>query len=148
MNKKNLNWIFVTTWMILIFFFSHQPGDVSSENNKLVIYLFNLLGVDLNSMLGEFSDFIIRKLAHLTEYFILYLLIIRSINYEKFKYENLYIALIYVFLYAASDEVHQAFIPNRGPAFRDVLIDTSGGLVAMFVYCLCIRANHKAKIKH
>lgn len=147
MNKKYLNWVFVISWMILIFLFSHQPGDVSNENNKLVIYLFNLLGFDLDSMLGEFSDFIIRKLAHLTEYFILYLLIIRSMNYEKFKYENLYIALIYVFLYAASDEVHQAFIPNRGPAFKDVLIDTSGAIVALFAYYLCVKANHKAKVK-
>ena len=62
---------------------------------------------------------------------------------KSFKKENIYIALIYVFFYAASDEIHQAFVPNRGPAVRDVMIDTSGGIFAMLVYYLRTKINHK-----
>jgi len=36
-------------------------------------------------------------------------------------------ALGVVFLYAISDEVHQAFVPTRQASTADVLIDTLGG---------------------
>ena len=37
-------------------------------------------------------------------------------------------------LYAASDELHQLFIPGRSGEVRDVLIDTSGGAVGAMIY--------------
>jgi len=43
-------------------------------------------------------------------------------------------ALLFVFLYASSDEFHQSFIPGRGPAFTDVLIDTAGGLTGIILF--------------
>ena len=134
MKKKYIDWILVIGWMMLIFIFSRQVGKVSNENNKFVIYIFNLLGLDLNSILGTLSDFIVRKAGHFTEYFILYVLLYRAINRKKdmgvkvFSY-----SLLIVFLYACSDEFHQAFVPGRGPAFRDVLIDTCAGLIALLI---------------
>ncbi|MBZ9684888.1 VanZ family protein [Clostridium estertheticum] len=139
MKKKYINWLLVIGWMIIIFLFSSQPGEVSSENNKFVIYVFKLVGLDLNSILGTLSDFIVRKAAHFTEYFILYILLYRAINTKKngdFKVFTL--SLLMVFLYACSDEFHQAFVPGRGPAFRDVLVDTCGGLTAFLTIYICV----------
>lgn len=121
--------------MAVIFTFSSQPGDVSEEQSKLVIYVFNLLGLNLNTMLGEFSNFIVRKGAHFTEYFILCMLTYNAIK-DDFKIDKtLILSVMVVFLYACSDEFHQSFVPGRGPAFRDVLIDTSGGITAAgFLY--------------
>ena len=80
------------------------------------------------------SDFIVRKAAHFTEYFILFILLYRAINKKKDAEIKVYIlAILIVFLYASSDEFHQAFVPGRGPAFRDVLVDTSGGLTAFLL---------------
>ena len=144
MKKKRKEWILVIGWMVLIFLFSSQPGEVSSGNNKFVIYLFNLLGLDLNSIFGTLSDFIVRKAAHCTEYFILFILLYRAIRGEKnagakgFTY-----AIVIVFLYACSDEFHQAFVPGRGPAFRDVMIDTCGGLTAFLIMYVCVTLKKK-----
>ena len=138
MKKKHKEWILVLGWMVLIFLFSSQPGEVSSGNNKFVIYLFNLLGLDLNSIFGTLSDFLVRKAAHFTEYFILFILLYRAIRVEKnagikaFTY-----SILIVFLYACSDEFHQAFVPGRGPAFRDVMVDTCGGLTAFLIMYIC-----------
>lgn len=138
MKKNHMNWILVIGWMILIFLFSSQAGEVSNENNKFVIYVFNLIGLDLNSMLGTLSDFIVRKAAHFTEYFILYVLLYRAINTKKnADIKNFLWTIIIVFLYACSDEFHQAFVPGRGPAFRDVLVDTCGGLTAFLIMYSC-----------
>lgn len=133
MNKKRINLAALILWMIVIFVFSQMPGQLSDENSRFVIYIFNLLGLNLNSAFGDFANFIVRKGAHFTEYFILYMLLLNVLR-EKFNWSK---ALIYslagVFLYACTDEFHQSFVPGRGPAFRDVLIDTSGGLVALTV---------------
>ncbi|MCB2357276.1 VanZ family protein [Clostridium estertheticum] len=136
MRKKHLNWILVIGWMIIIFIFSSQVGEVSNENNKFVIYVFNLLGLNLNNIFGTLSDFIVRKASHFTEYFILYMLIYRAMNKSKKIDMKIFIAsILIVFLYACSDEFHQSFVPGRGPAFRDVMVDTCGGLTAfLFIY--------------
>ena len=138
MKKKHIDWILVIGWMVLIFLFSSQVGEVSSGNNKFVVSVFNLLGLDLNSIFGTLSDFIVRKAAHFTEYFILYFLLYRAINTKKNLDIKVFIKVILiVFLYACSDEFHQAFVPGRGPAFRDVLIDTCGGLTAFLTMYIC-----------
>lgn len=44
----------------------------------------------------------------------------------------MWLSVLISFLYAVSDEYHQSFVPGRGPAFRDVLIDTIGASFALF----------------
>lgn len=148
MKKKNIDWLLVLGWMILIFVFSNQPGEVSSENNKFVIQVFKLLGLDLNSILGTLSDFIVRKAAHFTEYFILYMLLYRAINTKKnWNFKVFVWSLVIVFLYACSDEFHQAFVPGRGPAFRDVMVDTCGGLMAFLFLYIRVTLKKRPAIK-
>jgi VanZ family protein len=136
MKKKYLKWLYVIAWMIIIFIFSSQPGDESDKNSKLVLYVFNALGLDLNTAFGNLANFIVRKAAHFTEYFILYLLIFNALRENLSFRKVLTLSIITVFFYSASDEFHQSFVPGRGPSFRDVLIDTSGGLFALIVVYL------------
>ncbi|MCB2291731.1 VanZ family protein [Clostridium sp. CS001] len=139
MKKKHIDWILVIGWMVVIFIFSSQVGEVSKENNKIVIYLLNLLGIDLNSIFGVLGDFIVRKAAHFTEYFILYILLYRAISRKANTGIKSFIwAIVIVFFYACSDEFHQAFVPGRGPAFRDVLVDTCGGLTGFLITYICV----------
>ncbi|MGH4050239.1 MAG: VanZ family protein [Clostridium sp.] len=147
MKLKHIDWILVIGWMVLIFLFSSQPGEVSSGNNKFVIYMFNLLGLDLNNIFGTMSDFIVRKAAHCTEYFILYILLYRAIKADKDASIKVFISsILIIFLYACSDEFHQSFVPGRGPAFRDVMVDTCGGLLAFLVmYISAIKKSSSLK---
>lgn len=57
------------------------------------------------------------------------------IDYLSFR-RVLFYALLGVFLYACTDELHQAFVPGRACAFTDVLIDTSGGALAMVLIAM------------
>lgn len=133
MKNKKIKWFLVIVWMLIIFIFSSQPGDTSEETSKLVIYIFNLLGLNLNSVFGTLADFVVRKCAHFSEYFILYMLIYNALKENISFKKALILSLFGVFLYASSDEFHQSFVPGRGPAFRDVLIDTSGGLLGLII---------------
>ena len=73
-------------------------------------------------------DYFLRKAAHVTEYFILTLLLYRAFN-GSFKINRkrifLYSACCSI-LYAASDEIHQYFVLGRHCALGDVLIDSLG----------------------
>ncbi|ERI91701.1 VanZ-like protein [Clostridiales bacterium oral taxon 876 str. F0540] len=136
MKRKNIKWLLVVVWMIVIFVFSSMNGDSSDEKSKFVIYIFNLLGLNLDGIFGTLADFIVRKCAHFTEYFILYMLLYNALR-ENFNFKKaLLFSIIGVFLYASSDEFHQSFVPGRGPSFRDVCIDTSGGLLASVILYL------------
>ena len=131
-NKKMISWIILILWMGIIFFMSHQPGEISSSQSDLVLKLFKFIGVELNAYFGELATFIIRKAAHFSEYMILFLLAYNVSRYYKNKNFKLYL-IIFVFLYASSDEFHQYFIPGRSMAFKDVLIDTSGGIFGYII---------------
>ncbi|WP_066896334.1 VanZ family protein [Clostridium nigeriense] len=142
-NKKIISWVLLIGWMLIIFFMSHQPGDVSSSQSDLVLKLFRVIGIELNDYFGELATFIVRKTAHFSEYMILFILAYNvTRNYNNDRKIKLYL-IILVFLYACSDEFHQYFIPGRSMAFKDVLIDTSGGILGYIIITLF----EKIKIK-
>jgi VanZ family protein len=83
-----------------------------------------------------------RKTCHLTEYAILAWLFWRAIRKpvkqdpRPWLWTEAGLALAIVFLYAAGDELHQAFVPSRTAQISDVLIDTCGGAVALLLLWL------------
>jgi VanZ family protein len=139
--KKNIRIILVVIWMALIFYFSSMPAAVSSQKSDFVIKIFELLGLDLNSILGSMADFVVRKAGHFTEYFILFLLWF-NVLFEKIKLRKaIGYSLAAVFLYACTDEFHQLFVPGRAGRFTDVLIDFSGGCLGAAVRYLKLRTK-------
>lgn len=135
-NKKIIAWGLLVFWMILIFFMSHQPGEVSSSQSDLILKLFSLVGIELNEYFGELATFVVRKTAHFSEYMILYLLAYNLLRfYVNNRRTRLYL-IGFVFLYACSDELHQYFIPGRVMAFKDVMIDTTGGVIGFIIASL------------
>ena len=143
-----LGWIALLFWIGLIFYMSNQPGDISSKQSGLVLKLFQMLGIDLNKELGELATFIVRKTAHFTEYFILYLLTVNVMKYYLDIKRAILYAVIFSIFYACTDEIHQYFIPGRAMAFKDVLIDSSGALVAMIIVIINLKMSINKKSKN
>lgn len=143
MKKKVFRWLAVAIWCGVIFFFSQQNGQESGNTSELVKKLFLLVGIDVNSILGEMATLIIRKGAHFTEYFILYLLTFNALENNLKLKRRLAGALIFTAFYAATDEIHQYFVPGRACALKDVLIDSSGGLLACMI--MYLRHNKSEK---
>jgi VanZ family protein len=143
MVKRILKWSLVIVFMITIFMFSSEPAVQSEEKSKFVIYFLNILGINIESAFGSLADFIVRKAAHFTEYFILYILIFNALHNDLNKKTALFYSLILVFLYASTDEYHQLFIPGRSGRLRDILIDTSGGTLGLILMKLL---SHPKKV--
>lgn len=81
-------------------------------------------------------DLILRKAAHLTEYFILAWLSFRACkNTFSFGFfYQLFVPGLFSVFYAITDEIHQAYVPTRGPSIGDVLIDSTG----VIIFCLLV----------
>ncbi|OGS20592.1 MAG: hypothetical protein A2252_00920 [Elusimicrobia bacterium RIFOXYA2_FULL_39_19] len=118
LNTPLFLWLQVVLWCAIIFTLSHIPS--------LRIEAFGIW------------DFFLRKLAHITEFGILFGLIYRALKRSTKWYNQhnlsrlLFWSAFLSFIYAVSDEFHQLFIPGRTPAVLDVLIDSTGILI-MFV---------------
>ena len=128
---KKLSVILVIIWMIVIFSFSNSSGTASSEeSNAIVLFIINLIHYngDINIL-----EFIIRKLAHFTEYFVLGILVINACKYNSVK-DIIKLSILICLLYACSDEIHQLFIKGREGKIFDVCIDTLGSLTGIFTY--------------
>jgi VanZ family protein len=135
-------WLPVLVWMTLIF---SASADTQSYRHSgalfepLLRWLFPHLSPEMIATLHH----LFRKTCHLTEYAVLALLFWRAINRpvagdpRPWNWAEAGLALSLVFAYAASDELHQAFVPNRTPLVSDVMIDTSGGAAALLLLWVC-----------
>ena len=142
-HKKMIAWVLLISWMIIIFLMSHQPGDISSNQSELVLKIFSFIGIELNDYFGELATFIVRKVAHFSEYMILFLLAYNVTRYYINTRKVKLFLIIFVFIYACTDEIHQYFIPGRSMAFKDVLIDTSGGVFGYIIKDIISRIKFK-----
>ena len=124
----------LSLWMAVIFFLSHQNGHDSSETSGILLELLKLLGIGPGSSVQGALSYLVRKAGHFTEYLILAIFFLRTRKGRGSSGRSALYALLFVFLYASSDEFHQSFIPGRGPAFSDVLIDTAGGLTGIILF--------------
>ena len=126
----------VAAWMAVIFTFS---TDAFSEAHTTPI-----IGPLLSTLFPNLSPghlvnvaMLVRKLGHLSEYFILALLLRRAFDDQAVaqpeKHRAFYTVLIAT-LYAISDEWHQSFVPSRTSSAQDVLIDAIGAICGVCVY--------------
>ena len=125
MNKKKLiKWIFLLSWMTIIFLFSAEPNSGTVTHGIIERIIPSLKGKEI----VETINFVIRKSAHIMEYLILTYLIYSLLKEYKYKERNrILLSILFCFLYSITDEIHQIYVPGRSGVFKDCLIDTIGG---------------------
>lgn len=121
-------WLPVVVWAILIFVMStsHFGADQTAAWIEPILHW---LIPSASPDAVRTMHFWIRKLAHFTEYGILFLLLIRGPLRG-----HAVVALIACALYALLDEGHQSFVPNRTASLYDVALDCSGALFSNFMH--------------
>ena len=133
MSKKKFKWALLVFFMIFIFYMSSKPAAESNVTSEWVIKILKIVKLDLDTWFGSVANFIVRKIAHFSEYFILSIISYATLREDENRKKSAIYAIIICFLYACSDEIHQYFVPGRAMLFTDVLIDTSGGICAMAI---------------
>ena len=143
--KKYINIILLILWMIIIFILSNDTGSVSSsKSDGIANYISNIISfIDKDLLI-----FIIRKLAHITEYLILGILFLNVLkDYNIINTKLVIITILFCFSFAISDEVHQLFIQNRSGKITDILIDTLGSSIGVIIYYLILKRKKYKSVK-
>lgn len=151
--KRTILLILIITLCTIIFCFSNQPADESSNTSggfiKFIIEI-NPFTANLEETkkleLQENLQHIVRKGAHFSIYTVLGLLLMTFINtYNLRLSQKVLISFITGVTYAVTDEVHQYFVPGRSCEFRDVCIDGSGVLLGIILVSFIIVIFNKIK---
>lgn len=137
-------WWPAIVWAVVISSFS--TGAFTSEHTSrfIVPFLHWLLPRATPETLSAIHH-VIRKCGHVTEYFVFSLLVLKGLRAggREFGLSLAVIAVLIVAAYAALDEYHQSFVPGRGAAVSDVLLDTAGGAAAQLVMAIFVRLKRR-----
>ena len=149
---KPLSFLPALLMMYIIFSFSAQPGEVSGNLSYQISYEIvetksELLSENLSSeeiaYKADGIHYYVRKAAHMTEYFPLYVYGVRGIWL-------MILAGIVCVGFAGLDEYHQSFVDARTPAVKDVGIDSMGafiGILLVQAFCWSVLNNPNKKKK-
>ena len=121
--QKYEKYVSLVIWLLAIFYFSSKSLDFVA--------------------LVDIWEVIIRKIVHMFEFAVLAYLIFRILGQTEKRHVNwnLFWTLAFTVLYAFSDEYHQSLTPGRVASYKDVLIDSVGALVA--IWLLYLDYHHK-----
>ncbi len=140
---KPLSFLPAILLMYMIFSFSAQDGNVSSsvsyQASEAIVKTADFV-FDLQLEPWQIDNYAVRingptrKLAHMTEYFLLAI----AVSFPLYVY-GLRGILLVIFAgiicvgFAAGDEYHQSFVAGRAPSVKDVGIDSVGVLIGIIV---------------
>jgi VanZ family protein len=143
-------WLPAVVWLGVIFFGSTDLMSAEHTSRILVPFLLWLKpNITIETVL--LIQFLVRKAAHLIEYAILAMVVWRAIcrgTNLKMKMSALCVSVwLAATLVAAADEYHQSFVPSRGAAWGDVLVDSGGAIFGLLIsHSLARRGNRKSQI--
>ena len=141
MKRKIIFALLALTVAIVIFWFSNQSARESQAQSTGFIYLF--LSRFLSDGISSKLSYLVRKCAHFCVYALLGGFVCGSLAENKSFFRIFCISQIICMFYAATDEIHQYFIPGRACRLSDVALDSLGsacGIVIMlFVFFLIYR---------
>lgn len=150
--KKRLlfYWVIPIAIATIIFYFSAQPAEVSTASSQsvgdwLLSPFRQLFGASF-TFTAEMIDFYLRKLAHFLSFSALGGSLYHAISATFIKKKNLgIISALLGLCYAASDELHQFFVPGRSCRMEDVILDFAGVYFGILLVYLAHRILRKKR---
>jgi VanZ family protein len=142
--RRFKNWFPVIAWAAVIFLFSTETFSSDNTASWFAPWLHWTFPTWSNDSI-ELAHTVIRKLGHVSEYFIFALLLLRALHAEMNVIpgaRRIFVGIGLLTFYAMSDESHQVFVPGRTPTPTDVLIDICGGLAG--ILCFLFWTSRKA----
>lgn len=122
--KKKYVWLTLAfVYCIAIYITTASPASTGGNTLSIIADIFNLSEEQARTV-----NVLFRKLVHLSAFGGLAVLFFNSFEKRRF-----FLAWICTTVYAATDELHQAFLPNRTGSVVDVGIDSIGALIALFI---------------
>ena len=103
---------------------------------KVASKVINIPKANIDKPGIKFSElnFYVRKNAHFFQYFILSILLCTTLREIKlYKTSEVFLLLFLLLLFPVIDEFIQKYVPGRTSNIFDIIIDFSGGILAMLI---------------
>ena len=128
-------WAPAALWAAVVLSASGEPLAASNTGVWLQRLVTAVTGSPLRAETFELVHFLIRKLAHLTEYGIFGALAFRAYRgvHPGWSRSWSIAAIVTAAALAGIDEFHQTFVQGRTGAFSDVLIDLCGATLSQLI---------------
>jgi VanZ family protein len=124
-------WLPLVLWLVVIFIFSTDYFSAARTASVIVSILHFLFPSRPLHQL-EVWHAVIRKIGHVTEYFLLAIFTYRTMKLEQLDWAQARVRTMGFVLFAASfDELHQVFTLFRTPSPFDVGYDCLGAVWAL-----------------
>jgi VanZ family protein len=123
-------------WTACVLAASSDLFSANHTGSVLQSVVIALAGHPLSDEALELVQFVIRKLAHLTEYGLLGWLWFRALRrgaQPRWTLRWSLLAVVIAIAVAITDEVHQSFVPSRTASPLDVVIDACGATLAQLI---------------
>jgi VanZ family protein len=137
-------WLPVVAWAALIFTFS-TTEFAGEKTAGIILPILSTFFPNASPRELQTLHYTVRKAGHFTEYLVLSVLLYRALRgAERWSIRAAGMSLGIAAVYAASDELHQLFVPGRTAAVADCLIDVSGAAAGQGVLAARARARMRA----
>lgn len=130
------NWLPVFIWLAVIFLGSTDLMS-AEHTSRFIVPFLRWLNPDISPERLASIHSIVRKCAHLGEYAVLALLLLRAAilvtNLKRslpILYVSVWVACLFV---AITDEFHQTFVASRGASATDIIIDGCGTILGLLI---------------
>lgn len=134
-------WLPLLVWLAVIFIDSTDLMS-AEHTSRFILPFLRWLKPDISLESLASIHLMIRKCAHLSEYAILALLLLRaSICMTNLKRSVILYASVWAAcsLVAVTDEFHQTFVASRGASAADVMIDSVGAILGLLIGAVVAR---------
>jgi VanZ family protein len=145
--RKLRAWIPTLLWLCILTLFSTDMFSAEHTGTLLWKISHALFGTRFDEYFPQIH-FFIRKSAHFCSYGFLGALAFFSWRatspaLSRWTWRWCLLALLVAVTAGSLDELHQIFVPSRGPSLRDVFIDTMGAVFFQLVIALWIGWREK-----
>lgn len=134
-----ISWLLVFACMVFIFWMSgFNATESSGMSDSIIKKILKIFG-------EEFSSFVVRKAAHIFEFFLLAATLFNAIYSSWGKKQTPFFAFGGTVLYAVTDEIHQLFVEGRACRIFDVFVDSIGALAGVVFAIIILKIITKIK---
>ena len=161
MQKRIILGILILIWMITIFLFSSQDGMESESTSDIItnrIVNENIKNdIEENNYSNEGTNetsvteynyeyemykggvrLVVRKSAHFIIYLVGGILVFNFLKTYNLSIKKIIgLTILFILIYASTDEFHQLFVEGRTARVSDVLLDTCGAICGLILIFIC-----------
>jgi VanZ family protein len=144
---RRVLWVLLILNMAAIFYLSHKPADESTVESDIFVNLPQQFFESANPELSpeeiyNVLQFIVRKIAHVIEFTTLSIWATGLLILYRAKYAY-FLGFLFSSIYAATDEIHQIFIPGREAKWSDLVFDMCGALLGAVIVWVIVRKREE-----